>query len=124
MIPLHADEIAEITGGRTHLADPTTVVTAPATVDSRNVEPGALFVGVVGDRVDGNDYAAAAVAAGAALALTTREVDAPCVVVDDSPRNIRGARDQPQHRRPQCRSTRPRCDRRHTRPRERHRGPE
>lgn len=84
MIAMRAAEIADAVGGRLHRADPELLVTAPAQVDSRAVEAGGLFVGVVGERVDGNDYAAGAVRSGAALALTSREVDAPCVVVDDT----------------------------------------
>lgn len=83
MIPLTAGEIAGLTGGRLHRIAPDVVVSGAATVDSRAVEPGGLFVGVVGEHVDGNDFAAAAVEAGAALALTAREVDAASVVVAD-----------------------------------------
>ncbi|MDA1062082.1 MAG: Mur ligase domain-containing protein, partial [Chloroflexi bacterium] len=35
-------------------------------LDSREVEPGDLFVCIAGQRADGHDFAAAAVAAGAA----------------------------------------------------------
>lgn len=84
MIALTLGEIAEVTGGRLQGADPATVVTAPPVVDSRQVRDGSLFVAVVGERVDGHSYAAAAVRAGARAALTTRVVDAPCVVVADS----------------------------------------
>lgn len=83
MIPLTTGEIAAIVGGQIHRAEPDALVTGPATVDSRAVEPGGLFVGVAGDRVDGSDFASAAIDGGAALALTARAVDAPCVVVDD-----------------------------------------
>ncbi|MCK9485774.1 MAG: UDP-N-acetylmuramoyl-tripeptide--D-alanyl-D-alanine ligase [Dehalococcoidia bacterium] len=58
-----------------------------AVVDSREVRPGDLFVALPGDRVDGHDYAAAAVAAGAAGVLATREAaieGVPLFVVDDS----------------------------------------
>ena len=44
-------------------ADPALVVTGPAFLDSRSPEPGGLFVAFVGERVDGHDYAATAVAA-------------------------------------------------------------
>lgn len=84
MIPLRAEEIAELTGGRPHAVDPAAVVSAPAAVDSRRVEPGGLFVAVPGERVDGHDFARQAVEAGAALVLASRPVDAPCVVVEDT----------------------------------------
>ena len=49
--------------------------------DSRKVGPGGLFLALPGERVDGHDFAAAAVAAGAAAVLAAREVDAPAVIV-------------------------------------------
>ena len=52
--------------------------------DSRDVVPGGLFVAIVGERVDGHDYAAACVEAGAAGALVERPVGVPAVVVADT----------------------------------------
>ena len=43
--------------------------------DSRKVAPGALFVAFPGERVDGNDFAPAAVAAGASVIALTRELE-------------------------------------------------
>lgn len=77
-------ELAEVTGGRLgDPADATIVVTGAASVDSRAVPAGGLFVAVPGERVDGHDYAAAAVRGGAAAVLCSREVDAPSVLVAD-----------------------------------------
>ena len=59
------------------------VVTAPATIDSRAVDAGGLFVALPGEHVDGHDFVAAAVANGAAAALVDRPVDAPHVLVPD-----------------------------------------
>ncbi|UYM05357.1 UDP-N-acetylmuramoyl-tripeptide--D-alanyl-D-alanine ligase [Solicola gregarius] len=83
MIPLRAGEIADLVGGRLHHVDSDLLVTGAASVDSRSVEAGGLFVAIAGERVDGTDFAEGAVTAGAALALTAREIDAPCVVVPD-----------------------------------------
>jgi UDP-N-acetylmuramoyl-tripeptide--D-alanyl-D-alanine ligase len=84
MIPLPLGEIARVTGGRlTDGALDNVVVTGPVTIDSRNIEPGALFVAVKGDVHDGHDFAADAVKAGAVAALTTRPVGVPAVVVTD-----------------------------------------
>jgi UDP-N-acetylmuramoyl-tripeptide--D-alanyl-D-alanine ligase len=59
-------------------------VTADVEVDSRLVQPGGLFVALPGERVDGHDHAAAAVAAGAVAAITARPVEGvPCLVVPD-----------------------------------------
>ena len=83
MIELTAAQVAAATGGRLH-ADPDVTVTGAVIIDSRDAAPGALFVALPGDRVDGHDYAATAVAAGAALVLASRELDGlPTVVVDD-----------------------------------------
>ena len=56
---------------------------APATLDSRHVEPGGLFVALAGEHVDGHDYAARAVEAGAAAVLASRDTGVPSVVVPD-----------------------------------------
>ncbi|WP_129783277.1 UDP-N-acetylmuramoyl-tripeptide--D-alanyl-D-alanine ligase [Promicromonospora panici] len=83
MIELTAAQVAAAVGGRLH-ADPDVTVTGPVITDSRAARPGALFVALPGERVDGHDFAAAAVAAGAALVLASRELDGlPTVVVDD-----------------------------------------
>lgn len=82
MIELTAAQVAAATGGRL-AADPEARVGGPVVVDSRRVEPGSLFVALPGEHVDGHDYAAGAVAAGATLVLAARELDVPCVVVDD-----------------------------------------
>ena len=52
-------------------------------IDSRACVPGELFVALAGAR-DGHDFIAAARAGGAVGALTTRQADAPCVIVDDT----------------------------------------
>ncbi len=84
MISLTLAEVAAATGGRLADADPASTVDGPVVVDSRTAEPGGLFVAVRGERVDGHDYAGAAVAAGATAVLATRAVGVPAVVVDDS----------------------------------------
>ena len=85
MIPTSLEDIAGATGGRLGGdASPDARVTGAVVVDSRRVERGGLFVCVRGERVDGHDFAGAAVAAGAAAVLAEREVDAPAVVVADT----------------------------------------
>jgi UDP-N-acetylmuramoyl-tripeptide--D-alanyl-D-alanine ligase len=84
MIPLTLAELADATGGRLNeQAAAQARVTGPVVADSRLVRPGALFVALPGERVDGHDYAAAAVAAGAVAVLAGREVGVPAVIVDD-----------------------------------------
>ncbi|HEX5566872.1 MAG TPA: UDP-N-acetylmuramoyl-tripeptide--D-alanyl-D-alanine ligase [Streptomyces sp.] len=84
MIPLTLAEIADVVSGRTHgIPDAGRTVTGPVVIDSREVRPGALFAAFRGTRVDGHDFAGAAVAAGAAAVLATRPVEGPAIVVDD-----------------------------------------
>ncbi len=87
MIPLSLAEVAELTGGELHGgADPQARVTRPVVIDSRQAEPGSLFAAFVGEHVDGHDYAARAVAAGATAVLGTRPVEGvPTVVVASVP---------------------------------------
>ena len=58
--------------------------------DSRAVQPGALFIALAGQAVDGHTFVAAAVAAGAAAIVVDRAVDVPAGVavirVDDTAR--------------------------------------
>lgn len=62
--------------------DPVTGITW----DSRTVVPGDLYVALPGERVDGHDFAASAVASGAAAVLACRnvEVDVPVILVEDT----------------------------------------
>jgi UDP-N-acetylmuramoyl-tripeptide--D-alanyl-D-alanine ligase len=84
VITLSVAEIAAITGGSPHAADPAAAVAGPVVIDSRQAAPGALFAALPGERVDGHDFAAAAVAAGAAAVLASRPVPGvPAIVVPD-----------------------------------------
>ena len=85
MIDLTLARIAEITGGT--LADITPEqaaglhITGTVEFDSRAVTPGGLFLALPGARADGHDFAARAVADGAAAVLAARPVGVPAVVV-------------------------------------------
>jgi UDP-N-acetylmuramoyl-tripeptide--D-alanyl-D-alanine ligase len=102
MIRLTGAEIAAITGGELVLPrgdDPPQTpsahggtprppippwVTGPVVIDSRRIEPGGLFVALAGERVDGHDFAPAAIAAGAAAVLASRPLPGvPAIVVPD-----------------------------------------
>ncbi|MEU6251789.1 UDP-N-acetylmuramoyl-tripeptide--D-alanyl-D-alanine ligase [Streptomyces sp. NPDC047043] len=84
MIALSLAEIAAVVGGQTHdIPDPSVQVTAPVVRDSREVEPGSLFVAFVGERVDGHDFARQVVEAGAVAVLASRPVGVPAIVVED-----------------------------------------
>ncbi|MBV1937735.1 UDP-N-acetylmuramoyl-tripeptide--D-alanyl-D-alanine ligase [Streptomyces sp. BV286] len=84
MIALSLAEIASVVGGQTHdIPDPSVQVTGQVVRDSREVEPGSLFVAFAGERVDGHDFAADVVAAGAVAVLASRPVGVPAIVVED-----------------------------------------
>ncbi|MFE2688638.1 UDP-N-acetylmuramoyl-tripeptide--D-alanyl-D-alanine ligase [Streptomyces mirabilis] len=84
MIALSLAEIAAVVGGQTYdIPDPAVQVTGPVVRDSREVEPGSLFVAFVGERVDGHDFAEAVIAAGAVAVLASRPVGVPAIVVAD-----------------------------------------
>lgn len=81
MIVLSLAEIADVVGGRLHRAEPGAQVTGTVEFDTRELTPGGLFVALPGEKVDGHDFAAQAVEAGAVAVLAAREVDAPAIVV-------------------------------------------
>ncbi|WP_229053586.1 UDP-N-acetylmuramoyl-tripeptide--D-alanyl-D-alanine ligase [Aeromicrobium sp. Leaf350] len=85
MIPLTIDDLARVVDGRV-VGDGSTAVTAPAVIDSREVQPGGLFAALSGEHADGHDFVAAAASGGAAVALVERELPGstmPLVVVSD-----------------------------------------
>ncbi|MET8279132.1 UDP-N-acetylmuramoyl-tripeptide--D-alanyl-D-alanine ligase [Micromonospora sp. NPDC005174] len=85
MIALTLAEVATAVDGRLVAADPAVTVTGSVEFDSRKVGPGSLFVAFPGEKVDGHDYAATSVEAGAVAVLGTREVPGvPMVLVDDA----------------------------------------
>ena len=63
--------------------DPAAVVDAPAFLDSRHPVPGGLFAAFDGAHTDGHEYAGAAIEAGAAAMLGSRDVGVPAVIVPD-----------------------------------------
>jgi len=73
---IRLDELLAAVGG--HLDGPTSVTSvAGASVDSRRVTPGSVYVALRGERVDGHRFVADAVRAGAVAALVERPVDLP-----------------------------------------------
>jgi UDP-N-acetylmuramoyl-tripeptide--D-alanyl-D-alanine ligase len=84
MIPLTVAQIAEITGAA---IDPAAagdaVVTGPVVIDSRQARPGSLFAALPGCRADGHNFAARAVAAGAAAVLASRPPGVAALIVPD-----------------------------------------
>ena len=90
-----ARQVAQWTGG-TLTGDPDAVVGPDVILDSRRVTPGAVFVAIRGERVDGHDFVAAAEEAGAGAAIVEHRVDSalPQVVVGDA---VEGLSDLARH---------------------------
>ncbi|MGV9415141.1 UDP-N-acetylmuramoyl-tripeptide--D-alanyl-D-alanine ligase [Nocardia sp. NPDC003693] len=86
MIEMTLREIADIVGGTLHdVPDPEAKVTGAVEFDSRAIGSGDLFLALPGERADGHDFAAKAVAQGAVAVLAARPVGAPAVVVEPRP---------------------------------------
>ncbi|MFJ1702285.1 UDP-N-acetylmuramoyl-tripeptide--D-alanyl-D-alanine ligase [Kitasatospora sp. NPDC088346] len=83
MIALTLAEAAAAVGGTLDGADPQARITGAVVVDSRLVEDGGLFAAVLGEHVDGHDYAERAIADGAVAVLASRPVGVPAILVDD-----------------------------------------
>ncbi len=81
------DAFVEAAGGRLQ-GDAGAEITG-ISIDSRTLEPGDAFVAITGDRLDGHDYVASALEAGASVALVGEDrlpdlpADGRYVVVDD-----------------------------------------
>jgi UDP-N-acetylmuramoyl-tripeptide--D-alanyl-D-alanine ligase len=89
MIALTLHQLAQVLGGRLHLApgdSPETIVSGGVDTDSRLIEPGGIFVAKPGEVTDGHLFVDAAVAGGATVAIVERVVAAPVtqVVVPDA----------------------------------------
>jgi len=75
-------ELARLLGGEVVGAEAATTVSG-AGIDSRNIRGGELFVALAGERTDGHDHAADAIAAGAVAALVSRPITGPHLLVTD-----------------------------------------
>jgi len=76
-VGLSLERVLETTAGRLLSKAPGGLVLQSVSIDSRTLEPGALFVAIRGPRFDGHDFLAEAHARGALLALVEREAKAP-----------------------------------------------
>lgn len=82
MIPFRLDEVAGAVGGA--LQGDADIEVTGVTLDSRAVKPGDLFVAVPGEQVDGHDFIADAVNAGAVAVLGQRLDGVPGAVVPET----------------------------------------
>ena len=81
MVPLTLQEVAQVVGAVGTLDGS---VTGDVRIDSRAVQPGDLFVALVGEKTDGHAFAEAAVEAGAVAALVERPSSSRDLVVPDA----------------------------------------
>ncbi len=88
MIGMTLAEIADVVGAPVP-AGADRVLVRSVEFDTRRLRPGALFVALRGERVDGHDFAGAAAAAGAVAVLGSAPItaDVPLLRVDDRPDN-------------------------------------
>jgi UDP-N-acetylmuramoyl-tripeptide--D-alanyl-D-alanine ligase len=95
VLPLTLAEVAAACGGRLEASDAQLEVRRVC-IDSRSIRAGDLFVGLRGERFDGDLYAAQAVAGGAAAVVVRAESapalppSAPRIVVDDGLAALQG----------------------------------
>jgi UDP-N-acetylmuramoyl-tripeptide--D-alanyl-D-alanine ligase len=84
VIGVDLSDLLLMTGATLAGPPPPELVPGPVEIDSRQVQPGSLFVALPGERSDGHDHAPAAVAAGAVAVLCARPLEGlPCLVVPD-----------------------------------------
>jgi UDP-N-acetylmuramoyl-tripeptide--D-alanyl-D-alanine ligase len=74
-----ADVIEALTGTRPSMVTP---IITEATIDSRQVIPGGLFVAIPGERADGHDFVAEAFKRGASFAFIQREIEGDYPTLD------------------------------------------
>ena len=82
MIPTAAPMLASLVAGE-YSGPNNLVIAGNFKFDSREIEPGDVFLALRGEHNDGHDFIPAAMAAGAVLAITTRRVDSPHIKVSD-----------------------------------------
>ena len=80
-------EILSATGGRPINTTPHTTITSICT-DTREIQPGAMFVAIKGEKYDGHDFIAQALEKGAVCALSEREGTGPIIQVKSTRRAL------------------------------------
>ena len=91
MIELTLAQVADAGGGRLHRAPGEELLTGPVGFAARRLAPGSLFVALPGERVDGHDFAEAAIRASAVGVLAGRPVGAPAVIAPPAAQAPSGA---------------------------------
>lgn len=87
---ISVQQIAEFIGGKLIGKD---LYITSATTDSREAKDGAMFIGIKGERADGNDFATDFLKKGGSCAVVEKDIDVPdgkCAIrVDDTKKAIR-----------------------------------
>ena len=83
MISLTFREIADVVSGTLVGLDPQNTTSANPVIDSREADSSTFFVALPGSRVDGNEFAQAAINSGAQFALMGVNVGVPAIIVKD-----------------------------------------
>jgi UDP-N-acetylmuramoyl-tripeptide--D-alanyl-D-alanine ligase len=81
-------DVAALTGGDLRGIDARRAVPGPVVVDSRLCTAGSLFVCIEGEHTDGHLHVGDAFRRGAVVALASRPIDGPAIVVDDTVRSL------------------------------------
>ncbi len=84
MITLDVATIARAMDGTVVGCAPTALVTGQVHTDSRQIQPGDCFVAIDGESVDGHRFAEQAVAAGAVVVISERDIETPHIRVDST----------------------------------------
>ena len=82
MIQISANELASIMGGTLYGSAEMSVSTE-FQFDSRAIKKGDVFLALKGESVDGHDFVDDAFNRGAVLAIATKQVNVPYIIVDD-----------------------------------------
>ena len=83
MIKVSAGELAKILSGKLENLPADTDLNQYPVIDSRKAKAGTFFVAFNGEQVDGHEFVAQAIKAGAKFALVSKSVDSPSILVSD-----------------------------------------
>lgn len=83
MIKISAGELAKILSGKLENLPPGTELDQYPVIDSRKAKAGTFFAAFKGEQVDGHEFVAQAIKAGAKFALVSKSVDSPSILVSD-----------------------------------------
>ena len=83
MIKVSAGELAKILSGKLENLPADTELNQYPVIDSRKAKVGTFFVAFNGEQVDGHEFVAQAIKAGAKFALVSKSVDSPSILVSD-----------------------------------------